>query len=250
MAREHRRPSELEDPTLSSSQNQVVALFDSAARVLADPEVARRLGGEMLRQYRGTEIEQVMRSTGSTGALFRSCRGGLEPLVSRRRRSNCRRRQATTQSCARTHGGASPRPLSICDFTKGFLEEVPAVLRRRQGQCQETECQARGGRFCLYTVTWDRRASVTEPRSGQTDSADETHDDHVYANHVRVDDVRADDVRVDDVRVDDVRADDVRVMTSVPMTSVSMTSVSMTSVSMTSVRTKPVGTRPSWRPAR
>ena len=32
LAREHRRPSELEDPTLSSSQDQVVALINAAAR--------------------------------------------------------------------------------------------------------------------------------------------------------------------------------------------------------------------------
>ena len=54
------------------------------------------------------------------------------------------------------------------------------------------ECQARGGRFCLYTVTWDRKARPAEPGSGHIQSADKTRDDEIRADEIRADEIRAD----------------------------------------------------------
>src|ERR1700691_4627343 len=65
-----RAPHSLEDPTSWSSLDQVVALFDSAARILHDPEVARHLGAELLDQFQGTEIAGLLQRAKSPEGLL------------------------------------------------------------------------------------------------------------------------------------------------------------------------------------
>ena len=43
----------------------------------------------------------------------------------------------------------------LCDFTKGLLSQVPVLFGLVPAVVTETECQARGGRFCLYSVAWE-----------------------------------------------------------------------------------------------
>ena len=47
---------------------------------------------------------------------------------------------------------------------------MPVLFGLLPGVVTETECQARGGRFCLYSMAWEARqwSAVVDGRSGQT----------------------------------------------------------------------------------
>ena len=40
-------------------------------------------------------------------------------------------------------------------MTRGLLSQVPALFGLGPALVTETECSARGGRFCLYALSWD-----------------------------------------------------------------------------------------------
>ncbi len=147
--------------------------------VLGDPYVARHLGLEMLEQYRGTDIERLMRSAGSTNALLRAAVGALgrlSPAVDVEMVEEGRRHAVVR---ARTQRGLT-RPLCMCDLSKGFLEAVPTFLGGTReagdvGEIEESECQARGGSVCLYRITWRHRTvTAVEPPIVETPAFDRT----------------------------------------------------------------------------
>jgi diguanylate cyclase (GGDEF)-like protein len=176
-ARDRRRPSELEDPTEGSSHEQVVALFESASRVLGDPEVARHLGREMLEQYRGTQIEPLMRSAGSTTALLSASVAALGRMLPAVETLIVEVGKHHAVVSARTSRGLS-RPLCLCDLSKGFLEQVPGFAGDT-GEIEESECQARGGRLCCYRIAWSRctRAAAVTTAGNQPEPLHEIRDD-------------------------------------------------------------------------
>src|SRR5690348_14751756 len=65
------RPLEmLEDIDAWSSYEQVTALYRAAADVTGDDDIGRRAGEELIRQYRGTAVETLLRELGSPGAVL------------------------------------------------------------------------------------------------------------------------------------------------------------------------------------
>jgi uncharacterized protein (TIGR02265 family) len=153
-AGESRRPRTLEDPTSWSSIDQIIALFDSAAGLFHDPDVARHLGEEMLDQYRGTEIADLLGRTKSPADLLAAAVtafGRLSPITVVEVLAS-EDGHAVVQT--RTRRGFA-RHIYMCEFQKGFLTEVPTFFGGARASVTETECQARGGRSCVYRIAWD-----------------------------------------------------------------------------------------------
>jgi diguanylate cyclase (GGDEF)-like protein len=175
-ADDKRRPTTLEDPSTWSSCDQVVELIDAAAGVLGDPDAAFHIGAEMLRQFRGTEIGSLVETTGSADGALRAAVAALRramPAVDLRIVEHGA--DSTTISArAPRHTG---RPLYLCDLTKGFLSQVPTFFGKASSPIREPECQARGGRHCLYELSssgHEERAAPpgTEPESLETKDPD------------------------------------------------------------------------------
>jgi diguanylate cyclase (GGDEF)-like protein len=162
-AHEKRRPATLEDPTTWSSPDQLVALIDAAAGFLGDPEIAFHLGEEMVRQYRNTYVEALIESTGSAVHAIEAgvvVLRRLSPSVTVRTTEKDRDHAVVEVRARRGHR----RLLYMCDLTKGFLSELPAVFPGGPATVEHPECQARGGRFCLYVLRWSRTdRAVPEP---------------------------------------------------------------------------------------
>ena len=155
-----RRPAEvLEDPRTWSTQEEVVSLLSAAAQVAKDPDLARHVGEEILRQHDGTDVADLLRSLGSPAELLRNVAAAsarfttvstLEPIE-------------VGDSHAVVRAQARPghvRPLVMCEFTKGLLSQVPCLFDLVPALVTESECQALGGRFCLYSVTWEAHWST------------------------------------------------------------------------------------------
>ena len=151
----------LENPTSWSSIDQTIALFDSAARILRDPDVALHLGEEVLGQFKGTQVADLLLATKSPGGLLRAAVasfGRLSPMTVVEVLETHDNRAVVLTSARR---GFS-RHVYMCDFEKGFLAEVPTFFGASRASVTETECQARGGRSCRYLVEWATDALATQ----------------------------------------------------------------------------------------
>jgi hypothetical protein len=161
MAGEKRRPSTLEDPTTWSSYDRLVALVDSAARILRDPDSAFHFGREMLRQYRDTEIGALLQLAGPIDAVFSTALRGYElgePAVTFKVLEIVGEHAQIRAVTARVHR----LHIYMCDLRKGYISEIPTFFGAAPARIEESECQARGGQSCLYSLTWMAQ-SITRP---------------------------------------------------------------------------------------
>ncbi len=149
------RPVEtLEDPLTWSSYAETLALISAAAHVCVDNEIARHLGEEMLRQYDGTEVANLLRSLGSPKEVLQNVTAAAAKFftVSTLEALEVGDAHAIVRAANRP---GYQRDISICDFTKGLLSQVPVLFGLLPATIIESECAARGGRFCLYSVGWE-----------------------------------------------------------------------------------------------
>ena len=157
-AGEERSASDLRRPDGWSSYEQGLALFAAAADVLSDPDIGRKAGMEVFRQYAGTEVLALLRSIGSPAEMLRAY-----PAISAKQSTITR---AEIVEVDETHGLISVvtpdhiRDPLFCGYTMGALSQFPVLFGMEPADVEELECQTRGDRRCLVRVGWDPTSSV------------------------------------------------------------------------------------------
>lgn len=155
-AGDDRPVSLLEDPRSWSTHDQAIRLLAAAAEVIGDPDIGRHVGEEMLRQHDGTDVANLLRSLGSPGELLRNVTAAAAKFTTVSSLEPLEVGDAHAVVRAVTRPGFV-RHVYLCEFTKGLLSQVPVLFGLVPAVVTETECQARGGRFCLYSVAWEAR---------------------------------------------------------------------------------------------
>jgi diguanylate cyclase (GGDEF)-like protein len=156
LAGETRPVTELEDPRSWSTHDQTIALLAAAGRVTRDPDIGRSVGEDILRQHDGTEVANLLRSLGSPGELLRNVTAAAAKFTTVSTLESLEVGDAHAVVRAHTRPGFVRHPY-LCQFTKGLLSQVPVLFGLVPAVVTETECQAQGGRFCLYSVAWEER---------------------------------------------------------------------------------------------
>jgi diguanylate cyclase (GGDEF)-like protein len=157
-AGETRTAAELRDPTGWSSYVQGRALFAAAARVLDDPDVGRKAGMELLRQYAGSEVIALLRSFGSFSEMLRAY-PAIQAKQSTVTRSEVVDVGEVSGSLSVTTVNGIRRDRLFCDYTTGVLSQLPVLFGMEPATVQEPECQTRGDGRCRYDLRWDPRSS-------------------------------------------------------------------------------------------
>ena len=208
-------PSYLDNVENWISLDEACALLEAGARATGDPSFARHVGENTLRQHAGTQVATLLRSLGSTEAVLKAIAASgarlsavteLEALEAEPGRSVVR---------ARAREGFTRRPLH-CEWTAGLLAGTPMLFGLPLARVEESECQARGGQQCLYTVTWnaelaalaaDPQQRVTALEAQLVAMNDRLHEAYATAGDlVSVDDLDAVLQRVVERAADAVRA--------------------------------------------
>ena len=145
----------LDDETAWVTYREAVAVFEAAAEVTGDPEVARRSGEEMLRQYAGSEVAVLLRSLGSPTAV-------LENVTATAAKFSTVTEMAAVE-LADDHAVVEARttpPLErspqFCRYQAGILSQTSALFGLETAEVEELECQTRGDGRCLFRVTYGR----------------------------------------------------------------------------------------------
>jgi diguanylate cyclase (GGDEF)-like protein len=157
-AGEERSASDLQRPGGWSTYQQGLALFRAAAEVLDDPDVGRKAGIEVLRQYSGTEVLAILRSIGSPAELLR-----VYPAISAKQSTITQSEVVEVGDSYGLVAQVTPdhtRDPLFCGYTLGALSQFPVLYGMEQASVQEIECQTRGDDRCLIRVEWDPTSSA------------------------------------------------------------------------------------------
>ena len=153
LAGESRPFSALSDPSTWSSLDQTVALFNAAALVTGDGAVARHLGEELFFLPDPTGFVGRLRALGSPAVAVKHIGPVLEHFETASK--------AVILEAADDHALISVSPLisptrhaHLCELTRGLLWALPQLYGLDPALITEIECSARGGRHCLYAVSW------------------------------------------------------------------------------------------------
>jgi len=157
LAAEERSFPALGDIDRLTPLDEAVALFAAAGLVTGDAAIALHVGQELLWTGDGADlaarvrsldtVEDAFRHVGAVVARFEGATDAIALEVGPGR--------ALVQVAA-VDGG---RHAHLCELTRGFLGELPALFDLRPALVTEHECAARGGRVCRYELRWE----VTDP---------------------------------------------------------------------------------------
>jgi diguanylate cyclase (GGDEF)-like protein len=136
------------------SLDDACALLEAGAQLTGDPSFARRVGEQTLRQHAGTQVATVLRSLGSTEAVLQAVAQTATRLstVTKMETVEVLPGHAVVRAVAME--GFTRRRIH-CEWATGLLAGTPILFGLPLARVAESECQARGGAQCLYTVSWD-----------------------------------------------------------------------------------------------
>ncbi|HSO97753.1 MAG TPA: diguanylate cyclase [Solirubrobacteraceae bacterium] len=134
--------------------DQAVALLETGVRITGDPTFAERVGQGAVRQHAGSPVATVLRSLGSPEKVL------AQVTLTVAKFSTVTEMEATEIGPGRAVVRSRARPghrrdRRLCEWARGLLSTPPELFGLGSGRVHETECQARGGRQCIYEVTWD-----------------------------------------------------------------------------------------------
>jgi diguanylate cyclase (GGDEF)-like protein len=145
---------ELGDASAWSSLTDAVALFNAAALVTGDGAIGLHVGDLLLSATDGDEFVDRIHGLGSPDQVVRH----VGPLVGHFETTS----ETEALEVAVDHAliqvsplGPQSRHAHLCEMTRGLLAHVPALFGLAPALITETECSARGGRYCLYAMSWD-----------------------------------------------------------------------------------------------
>jgi diguanylate cyclase (GGDEF)-like protein len=151
------------------SLKEAIALLEAGTEVTGDPQLARTVGADAVRQHAGTQVATLLRSLGSPEAVL----GGITAAAAKfstvtdMEAVEIRPGRAVVRSVPRE--GYSRHPL-MCDWTTGLLSTPCMLFGLPPARVEEVECRARGGRECRYVVSWDEElaAAAQDPEQRVT----------------------------------------------------------------------------------
>jgi diguanylate cyclase (GGDEF)-like protein len=164
-----RSPEYLTDIVNWVSYDEVVALWETGARITHHPQFARAVGEDAARRLNGSPVAALFRSLGSPENVYRQiATSGTKYSV------------ATKLATVDVGPGFAdivavavdgfPRNKDHCESTCGLLTQPPVLFGLAPATVEHEECAALGASACLYRVTWD----VNEPEMS-SDSSEQVH---------------------------------------------------------------------------
>jgi diguanylate cyclase (GGDEF)-like protein len=153
LAAEQRSFAVLGDTHRWTPLDDAVALFAAAGLVTGDTAVALHVGEELLWTGPGRELADRIRSLDSVGDAYRHV-GALVDRFAGATDAVALEVGAGRALVQVTSVDGDARHAHLCELTRGFLGELPALFGSESGAVVEHECAARGGRACRYEVRW------------------------------------------------------------------------------------------------
>ncbi len=144
----------LEDISNWVSREEVIALFAAAAELTGDPQIARRVGEDAIRQYSGTPVATTLRSLGSVEEMIGQIATVASKFSAISEMELVDVEPGRARVARRAREGFRTHPV-LCEWAHGLLAISPGLYGIPPATVEEVECQARGDEQCLFHVSWD-----------------------------------------------------------------------------------------------
>jgi hypothetical protein len=151
----------LADAASWSSLPEAVALLNAAALVSGDGAVGLHVGERLLSHPDGTDFVERLAALGSPVEVFKHIGAIIDHFetLSVTAPLEIAADHALVEVSPRRDETRHPH---LCEMTRGLLSRVPTLFGRGPALISENECSARGGRFCLYAVSWAEESGVSD----------------------------------------------------------------------------------------
>jgi diguanylate cyclase (GGDEF)-like protein len=146
----------LQDPTSWVSEQEAANLFKAAVEVTNDPQVGRQIGAYHLRIHEETGIGDLLASLGSPQKVLANISKVASKYTTFTEMDALEVGDAHAVIRVRARQGHG-RHIQMCYFTHGLLSQSPVLFGLVPAVVTETQCQAKGSPFCLYSVAWEQR---------------------------------------------------------------------------------------------
>jgi diguanylate cyclase (GGDEF)-like protein len=158
LAGDDRDPAELQKIASWTPYGTAVALFHAGTEVTGNPDFARYVGEEMLRQYDGSEVNALFRSLGSPGEVLRNVAMTSSKISTATRLEPVEIGDGYAVIEAWALGGLE-RDVTFCEYTAGIMSQTSVLFGMDRASVVETSCQRLGAPRCVYRVEWDESTS-------------------------------------------------------------------------------------------
>jgi diguanylate cyclase (GGDEF)-like protein len=164
----------LEDERSWSTYDQKIALFEAAASLTGDPEVARRIGASVLKEQLGAVLRAVIGALGSPQRVLKSVARANVKFSTSSTMHAMEVGRASATVTYRLHEGHVPSRHD-CNYTQGILSQVTVLFGRPPAMITHGQCQVDGADECVYVVRWRRlhwwTRGVARRRAGLAEGA-------------------------------------------------------------------------------
>jgi diguanylate cyclase (GGDEF)-like protein len=164
-AGEQRPLAALEDEGSWSSYDAKIRLFEAAASVTGQPDVARRIGEGALASSVGGSVKLLIGLVGSPAQVARGIARAHSKFSTAAEMTALTTGPTSAIIRYRLHDAHRPS-VHDCGYTLGLLTQIPVLFGQPPATVQHDVCQVRGAEACLYAVTWDRRRRGRRGRRG------------------------------------------------------------------------------------
>jgi diguanylate cyclase (GGDEF)-like protein len=151
------------------SIDEAVALLAAGVEVSGDPGFPRRVGAETVRQHAGTQVATLLRSLGSPEAVLQGITTAAAKFSAVTEMEAVETRPGYALVTSQAREGFERHP-HLCEWSQGLISQATVLFGLQPARVEETECQARGGSICRYTVSWDDElaAAAADPQQRVT----------------------------------------------------------------------------------
>ncbi|MBV9871424.1 MAG: EAL domain-containing protein [Frankiaceae bacterium] len=160
LAGETRSVKVLEDEAVWSSYDEKIRLFEAAAVLTGDDDIARKVGETVLESTVGGTVVVALGLLGSTASLLRM----LPRACSKFSTAGEMHAESVSRTSARVRYRVKPGyELSHfdCDYSLGLLTQTPALFGLPPAEITHDVCQVRDGATeCVYDIRWRARRRV------------------------------------------------------------------------------------------
>jgi diguanylate cyclase (GGDEF)-like protein len=155
-AGEDRPLAVVEDERVWSSYAAKIRLFEAAATVTGQPDVARRIGRGALDSGVGGTIRLLLGLVGSPAQVLRGIARAHSKFSTA---AEIAALSVDATSALVRYRVLQPHEPSAhdCAYTAGLLSQIPVLFGLPAATVRHDVCQVRGGEACLYALSWERR---------------------------------------------------------------------------------------------
>ncbi len=161
LAGETRSLAELEDERVWSSYEQKLRLFEAAAEVTGQPDVAVRIGRSALQSRVGATLKALLALFGSPAGLLRQVAKANTKFSTAGEMTALEVGPSSAVVRYFVHEGHRLSHLD-CDYTMGLLSQVSVLFGLPEAQIEHPFCQVRGAPACVYRLRWRRAPRLAQ----------------------------------------------------------------------------------------